>query len=145
MNKSKNVFNNTGVDFPLLEKEDAWVQNRLFGMDCMHRHNNSYAYVNYIEVPDYYKQLKRFDHENKIIFPFGSQLCDKNITRYRGQNNVVPTTIEKRSFLLETCPKDSFQNYLICDSKKCCSKSHQLFMNHTKQGTGKYSKNYNNI
>lgn len=139
MNQPKNVFNNTGVDFPLMEKEDAFMNQRLTNMDCAYRQDNSYAYVNYVEVPDYYKNLKRFDHENKVIFPEGPKLCDKNITRYRGQNNVVPSRIENKPFLLDICPQNSFQNNLVCSSKKCCSKSHQLFMNHSKQGTGKHS------
>jgi hypothetical protein len=109
-------------------------------LDKNYRCDNLLRLNEYCYVPEYYKDLKKFDKENEVLFPEGSRLCDKYIVRDRGSNNVIPTNIHPPSqpFLLPYCKNNTYENHLICDKKKCCSKSHQLFMNHTKRNTGTY-------
>lgn len=45
----------------------------------------------------------------------------------------------KSTFLMPTCPKNSWQNYLVCDEDKCCSMRHQTFMNVTKRSGVPYN------
>jgi len=106
-------------------------------LDCRYKKYNVEAFMEYSFVPDYYKRLKDFQNENKVLFPADKRLCDKEVIRDRGQNNVNPTNLKDAKFLLPVCPQNTYRNHLVCDKTKCCSSSHQLFMNHTKRTTGR--------
>lgn len=121
--------------FPTLELEDKLVCDNYRLLDNAYKKNNSVLNEEYLYVPCYYKQNKRFVDENNVLFPQSSRLCDKEVVLYRGQNNVIPqtTSFKKTEFLIPHCDCDSYQNWVICDREKCCSKRHQLFMNMTKR------------
>lgn len=40
-------------------------------------------------------------------------------------------------FYLQPCTVPTYRNSLVCDADKCCSRSHQMFDNFTRQGTGR--------
>jgi hypothetical protein len=131
-----NPFNLTGKTFPLLEKEDEFVKCVCRNINQSYDQNNQYVFRNNIDVPEYYKKNKMFEQETTLIFPDETKLCDKNIVKYRGQNNIVSSSGKKKEFLVQPCPHNTYANHLVCDGKKCCSRNHQLFMNYTKQNTG---------
>jgi hypothetical protein len=121
---------------PGLAAEDAWVCKHTSELDRSHSKRNGFLEHQFLYVPDYYKCYKDFKEENTLIFPLDrNRLCDKDVVLYRGQNNVAPKTLDKSksSFLVPYCECNSYDNGLVCDGTKCCSKSHQLFMNHTRR------------
>ena len=126
---------NTKDTFPNQKLEDEIICQNYANMNDMYKHNNTHIFGEYLFVPDYYKCNKNFVNENKVIFPEEPKLCDRSIVQYRGQNNKAPTNIDKRKndFLIPLCNKNTYQNSIVCDDAKCCSKSHQLFMNMTKR------------
>lgn len=121
---------------PSLLTEDAWVCNHTAELDRSQRQQNGMLEHQFMYVPEYYKCNKDTKEETHLILPQDrNRLCDKDVVLYRGQNNVAPKNFDKSktSFLLPYCQCNTYDNGLICDRKKCCSKSHQLFMNYTRR------------
>lgn len=121
--------------FPNQKLEDDIICQNYVNMNKTYKYTNSQMCSEYLFVPEYYKCNKDFTNENKVIFPEEPKLCDRNIVQYRGQNNKAPVNIDKRKneFLIPFCNKNTYKNHIVCDDDKCCSKSHQLFMNITKR------------
>ena len=120
---------------PDLATEDAIACASYASMDATYRAGNRFLADQYLYVPEYYMEPKRFGEENAVLFPLGTRLCDKEVVLYRGNNNVAPihANLKKTNFLLPYCECDTYRNGLVCDSGKCCSRSHQLFDNMTKR------------
>lgn len=119
---------------PSLELEDTLVCENYNSLDKSYREHQNELNREFMYVPDYYKCTKNFEHENNVLFPASSRICDKEVVHFRGQNNVVQHINKKKDeFLLPYCKCNTYDNSLICDANKCCSKSHQLFMNMTKR------------
>ena len=51
----------------------------------------------------------------------------------------VPSSIPMHldEFYMKPCSLATFKNNLVCNKEECCSYNHQMFMNHTRAGTGK--------
>ena len=127
--------------FPNEAIEHALVCDAYTNMDASYKRQNMNAFLEYSYVPQYYKCQKNICEENAVRFPKGNELCDKNVALYRGQNNRPPRNIPiSQPFLIQPCQYDTYDNALICDDGKCCSKSTQLFCNMTKRSAPKSCK-----
>lgn len=120
---------------PSLKLEDEIVCHNYNAMDRGYQTKQAFLNQEYMYVPRYYKCLKDFKAENDVIFPACNRLCDREVVLYRGQNNVAPEHLpkQKNSFLIPYCECNKYDNSIICNQSKCCSKSHQLFFNQTKR------------
>lgn len=120
--------------FPIQLLEDKLLCYNYNTIDANYRQQNLDNYIENMYVPNYYKCSKDFTLETRVLFPVDTRKCDKEIYQYRGRNN-QHTEIDKRknNFLIPHCECNTYDNRLVCDGKKCCSKSHQLFMNLTKR------------
>lgn len=66
--------------------------------------------------------------------------CDKTISQLRGNNvTFLPqhkcdsNTLLARHYLIPCLTKPTYQNYVNCDSSKCCEVTHQIFGNLTRR------------
>jgi hypothetical protein len=128
---------NTSDDFPNLKIEDEIVCQNYRTLNSNYLNNNNDLFAERTYVPCYYKQFKSIDDDNELYHPKFERvadLCDKNVVFYRGENNKPQSVIlTKQEFLIPYCKCNTYDNGIICDSKKCCSKSHQLFGNMTRR------------
>lgn len=75
---------------------------------------------------------------------YSRDLCKPEISLERCANaraNKNPQPPNKKlqrldGFYVTPCSKPTYTNALACDQKQCCSRSHQLFGNHTRASTG---------
>jgi hypothetical protein len=114
--------------------EDKIICNGYSALDANYKQFNQYQYMEQVYTPYYYICSKDFGDENKLRFPASTRTCDKEVIYYRGRNNDV-TDIDKKKndFLIPVCDCNTYDNGLVCDAKKCCTKSHQLFFNVTRR------------
>lgn len=121
--------------FPNQLLEDEIIRNNYNKLSANYISRNQDMFFENIYMPYYYKCTKEFDNENVLRLPVVNKSCDKNVLYYRGENNRPPRNIQKQKtdFLLHHCDCNTYDNSLICNKTKCCSKSHQLFENHTKR------------
>lgn len=66
---------------------------------------------------------------------FASCGAIKDARSMRQSHEAVNSRINE--LLMDPCGAPTFANSLSCSKNECCSRSHQLFWNHTKQGTGR--------
>jgi hypothetical protein len=125
--------------FPNQILEDKIMCHNYNILDSNYVRNQQDSYLEFMYVPQYYKCFKDMDKDNATHYPVDrnayTNLCDRNIVYRRGENNKPPTNIDKRknNFLLPYCECNTYDNALMCNSKKCCSRSHQLFENMTRR------------
>lgn len=124
--------------FPTQQLEDQLMCQGYSTLDANHRQQNLVNYMENVYVPGYYKCSKDPSRENELLFPLNDRMCDKEVVIYRGRNN-KHSEIDKRkhAFLIPFCDCNTYNNGILCDGKKCCSKSHQLFMNYTRRNAVK--------
>jgi hypothetical protein len=68
---------------------------------------------------------------NELIASRGGNNVSKSYSAYGGYECFSPQLMN--DWIMEPCKKNTFQNYLVQDNDKICSKSHQLFNNVTKR------------
>lgn len=107
---------------------------------------------NYLATQYYLDQAKTFFSRFKLQEP-GKNFAGINLLEFdRGQfsqeynnelckMNTGPSTTPRKGqclddFYVKPCATPTYNNAIACDQTKCCSQSHQLFSNHTRQGTG---------
>ena len=66
------------------------------------------------------------------------QQREQNCTKYQDvKNNInkymIYDIVPSKGFLLQPCKQNTYVNGLVCDDAKCCSRTHQVFNNLTKQ------------
>jgi hypothetical protein len=117
--------------------EDRLLCDHYAALDKQYKKNNERMMGEMEFVPSYYKDNKDFAQENEVLFPASNRLCDKEVVKFRGHNNVPPKNLDKRKdvFLLPISDQaNTYNNSITCDERRqCCSKSHQLFMNQTRR------------
>jgi hypothetical protein len=69
------------------------------------------------------------ERENGLKITQSSRLAD-NVSCTPRESTGFKCTNE---FLLTPCPKNTYQNYMVYDDKKMCSKSHQILNNMTRR------------
>jgi hypothetical protein len=121
--------------FPNERLENEIICRNYQNLDARYKTDNNDTYRERMFVPQYYKCSMEIKDNNKLRWPQDNRLCDMDVIFYRGQNNRPPQNFDmkKNEFLLKYCNCNTYDNGLICDEKKCCSKSHQLFCNMTKR------------
>jgi hypothetical protein len=125
--------------FPNQVLEDELICHNYNALDVNYVQNNQDRYLEFMYVPQYYKCFKNIENDNSTHFPINlpleSRFCDENVVYKRGGNNKNPTNLDKRKqkFLIPYCEQSTYDNAIICNSRKCCSRNHQLFMNMTKR------------
>lgn len=107
--------------------------------DCLatgHVFKNDRIFGEMSYVPEYYKFNKDVCNENTVLFPESSRLCDKEVVKYRGQNNVPPQNLDKKNnFLVQPskCGCGNKPNTIECNGCQCCQRCHKMFLNNTKR------------
>lgn len=121
--------------FPNEHLEESILCHNYTVLDERYRQNNARNFDTQVFVPQYYKCDKDFANENAVLFSTDNRSCDKNVIMYRGMNNKPPVDFDKKKtdFLIPHCDCNTYNNVVICDKKKCCQKSHQLFCNMTRR------------
>lgn len=126
--------------FPNEIIEEALICQAYGNLDADYKAKNMNSFLEYSYVPQYYKCQNNICNDNLLRFPKQqhSQICDEDIFMYRGQNNRPPRNFPvAQPFLVKPCQIDSYDNAVVCDDDKCCSKSTQLFCNMTKRSGSK--------
>lgn len=85
---------------------------------------------------------KRFANITQLEFDRGEfsqdynrKLCESEEPREAGTQSKGQRL---HDFFLTPCQIPTYNNALICEEHQCCSRSHQLFGNHSRQGTGSH-------
>ncbi len=130
------------TDFNMEKISDEMMCKNYKSLDSSYKQNNHNMYQEFSYVPDVYKCFKNICDETTLYWPLENRLCDREVILYRGQNNKAPVNIEKKkNFLIPYCDCNTYRNHVVCNDSKCCSQSHQLFMNLTKRGCPANGKN----
>jgi hypothetical protein len=125
----------------LLQQSDAMLCMNIEYLQFKHKKETDMGIMNsfYPSVPC---GIRNVGEEYKLwTETFGTKVasCDEQIMTRGGNNHGYhggfnPDIKNKNcEFLLDPCPTNTFQNYLVGDDKKICSLRHQTFNNITKR------------
>jgi len=124
---------------------DAILCNNLRYHDYLHKKGNDRAFCWQMNAC-YLPAKKPVDVETRLWKKEKGAMCG-DIMNVRAGNardcQPTPKTtvgydnmaspMSMNDYLMVPCRENTFRNHLECDTKKCCSVRHQMFMNHTKR------------
>jgi hypothetical protein len=128
-----------------LQMSDFILCKNIQNLQFQHKRENDVPFMDLLSRP-LPSKIRNVEEEYQMwtqTFATRIPQCNESIAS-RGGNNVAkpykaPCGYEcfspelMKEWVIEPCKKNTFQNYLVQDDKKICSKSHQLFNNVTKR------------